>query len=410
MMGFDASSSYFNGAETTLSKQNAGSLKVAWTADMGGNVYGAPLQVADKIYANGPSRVAAFVAETGEELWSTRVISTSSLAYAEDVLYLNDAQGRMVALKASDGSMLWTKAAEMQSSDGCSSPTVAGDSILIGGSNMNLEGSGGGFRGYLSALDRKTGALLWTAFTVPSNASGASLWSSAAADLKTGIAYGATGNNFGTPVTDTSDALIAFDLKAGDILWKNQRIMNDAFPNGDGTDSDFGANPVLYDVMIDDQLTPMISAGSKGGSIHGVRRDTGELVWARELCPGSVYGERGIFTNGAWSGQLMLFACSKNGSADLVGINGANGEIAWMRTLNANVWGRISAANGVGAVGAGASLEVFDTETGAQLKSYPSMGGTVAGTISIAHGRIAYGEGLAWVDGNPGRFLTVLAP
>jgi hypothetical protein len=81
-----------------------------------------------------------------------------------------------------------------------------------------------------------------------------------------------------------------------------------------------------------------------------------------------------------------------------------------MRTLSANVWGRISAANGVGAVGVGPSLELFDTDTGAQLKSYASMGGTVAGTISIAHGRIAFGEGLAWVDGNPGRYLTVLAP
>jgi hypothetical protein len=186
--------------------------------------------------------------------------------------------------------------------------------------------------------------------------------------------------------------------------------MNDAFPNGGGTDSDFGANPVLYDTMVNGQRTPMVSAGSKGGSIHGVRRDTGEKLWSRELCQGSVYGERGIFTNGAWSGKRMLFACSKDGSADLFGIDGANGEIVWMRTVSSNAWGRISAANGIGAVGVGTNLEVFDTDTGAQIKAYPSMGGTVAGTISIAHGRIAFGEGFTWVDGTAGRFLTVLSP
>ena len=36
-------------------------------------------------------------------------------------------------------------------------------------------------------------------------------------------------------------------------------------------------------------------------------------------------------------------------------------------------------------------------------------GGTVAGTVSIANGRVAYGEGMSWATAKPGSTLTVLA-
>jgi hypothetical protein len=59
-------------------------------------------------------------------------------------------------------------------------------------------------------------------------------------------------------------------------------------------------------------------------------------------------------------------------------------------------------------VGTGTTLEAFDVDTGAMIKSWTASG-TVASTITIAHGRVAFGEGLSWSSGVSGKKLTVLA-
>ena len=411
LMGYDVGSTYFNAAETKLTKENAAMLAVAFQIDMGGNVYTAPLQIGDKIYAAGSMSVKAFDG-TGKELWSAPLQSTASLAYDNGTLYANTNSANIVAINAADGKMLWSKKAHAtQPADGSSSPLVAGDVILIGGSNGGIELGVGSFRGYMSALNKMTGEIVWTEHTVPANANGASLWSSPSADLQAGLAFGATGNNYGPPATDTSDSIIAFDLKTGVIKWKNQRIKNDTFGftrGGSGPDSDFGANPVLYEAMVAGQMTKLVAAGAKGGTIHALRRDTGMEVWTRSICSGSADGSSGIFVNSTWSGKNMLFACNRVGGATLFGFDGGSGEMKFMRALPGQVWGRISVANGVGFVGAGKTLEVFDTDTGATIKSFPSKGGTVAGTVSISNGRVAFGEGLSWSSGTAGRTLTVL--
>ena len=410
MIGYDLGSTYFNRAETVLTKANAASLTELWSDDLVANVYGAPLMVGDKIFASGPSQVRAYEAATGTELWRATVGSTASMSYAEGTLYANDNSGTIVALDASNGQMRWSKQPDAQAADGSSSPVVAGDLILIGGSNGGLELTGGSFRGYLAALDRMTGDNRWTAYTVPEGAKGASIWSTASADLTSMRAYATTGNNYGTPATDTSDAILAVDLGTGAIVWKNQRVENDTFGGfGGGPDYDFGANPVLYETMVGGVMTQLVASGAKSGSAHAVRRDDGMLVWTRSLGSGTADGSRGIFVNATWSGKHMLFACNQGGPATLYGLDGATGDIAWMRSLPGQVWGRISVANGVGFVGTGTTLEVFDVDTGASITSIPSKGGTLAGTISVANGRVAFGEGLSWSSGRRGSKLTVLA-
>jgi polyvinyl alcohol dehydrogenase (cytochrome) len=307
--------------------------------------------------------------------------------------------------------MLWSKAVDSQTSDGTSSPLVVGEAVVVGGSNGGVELSTGSFKGYLAALDRKTGAMLWNTPTVPASGKGASIWSSPSADLAAGLVFGGTGNNYGPPATDTSDAIIAFDLKTGAIKWKNQRLANDTFGGGSltGPDADFGANPVLYETMVGGVLTKVAAAGTKGGTAHAVKRDDGMLLWTRALGAGAADGARGIFTNSTWSGKNLLVALNQGGPATLFALDGATGEIAWMRELPGQVWGRMAVANGVGFVGTGTALEAFDVDTGVLIKSYPSKGGTVAGTITVSNGRVAFGEGLSWSSGKRGTKMTVLA-
>ena len=65
-------------------------------------------------------------------------------------------------------------------------------------------------------------------------------------------------------------------------------------------------------------------------------------------------------------------------------------------------------ANSVGFVGAGKNMIVFDADTGSVIKMFPSKGGTVTGTPSIANGRVAYGEGMSWANAVTGKTLTML--
>jgi hypothetical protein len=410
MIGHDAASTYNNSVETVLTVQNAASLTMAWQVDMGANVYGAPLQVGDKIYASGGSSIRAFDAASGNELWRATGGTTGSIAYEADTLYYYTMAGNLVAIGAADGRQKWSKQPkDSPGGDGSSSPVIAGNFVLIGGSSGGGEVLGARFRGFLAAFDKATGAGVWTSFTVPSGSTGASLWSSAAADVASGRAFGTTGNNHGMPATDSSDSFISFDLMKGDILWKNQRTMGDTWgPNDDSPDADFGANPVLYEAMIGGVLTKVVASGQKNGSAHALKRDDGTMIWTRKLCEGSRDGSLGIFVNATWSGKYMMFACNTTGKSTLFGLDGVTGDIAWMTPLPGEVYGRMSVANRVGFVGSGKNLVVFDSDTGMILKMVPSKAGTVAGTVTIANGRVAFGEGLTWATGVAGRTLTVL--
>jgi polyvinyl alcohol dehydrogenase (cytochrome) len=419
MIAYDAAGTYNNTAETVLTKDNAGSLAVAWQADMGTNVYGAPLMVGDTVYASGGgTAVKAMKADTGDVIWTgAGLATTGSMAFDTGTLYLYTASGSIVAADAMTGKMKWSKAPkDNPGGDGSSSPVIAGNMLFIGGSNGGAEIIGGSFRGFMAALDKATGQGMWTSFTVPVGSAGASMWNSAAVDLAAGRVYVATGNNHGPPATDSSDAIIAMDIKTGDILWKNQRTMGDSWNGTAGTtdtappDADFGASPVLYETPVDGVMTKLVSAGQKIGAAHAVKAADGMLLWTRQLCTGhnNRDGSMGIFVNGAWSGKNMLYACNNAGASQLFGLNGATGEVAWMASLDGEVYGRISAANGVGFVGAGKNLVVFDTDTGKIIKMFPGKGGTVTGTVAIANGRVGFGEGMSWATAMSGRTLTML--
>lgn len=406
-MGYDVGSTYNNIGETTLTKDTAAKLDVAWTADLGGNVYGAALQIGDKMYATGPSTVRAFDAASGMELWKVSAQSTGALAYSDGTLYLNSTSGNMMAFSAADGKMLWMKSSGPMA-DGTSSAIVAGDFVLMGGSNGVVELTAGMFRGFVQALNKKTGEMAWLTYNVPEGSAGASLWSTVSVDLEGKTVFAGTGNNYTGANTDTSDAIIAYDLMTGMIKWKNQRQKGDVFPGGSGPDADFGANPVLYETMVAGALTKLVAGAQKGGNVHGLTRD-GKEVWTRMLCTGAADGSSGIFTNLAWAGKNLIVACNEGGPATLYGLDGATGNIAWMRKLSAQVWGRTAVANGVGFVGTGKALEAFDVDTGALIKSFNAKAGTIASTITVSRGRVAFGEGLSWSSGVRGSTLTVLA-
>lgn len=128
------------------------------------------------------------------------------------------------------------------------------------------------FRGNLVALDATTGKEIWRTYTILEQPkpvrknkggvqqygpAGASIWSSPTLDVEAGRIYATTGDNYSDPATKTSDAIVAFDMKTGKMLWSEQFLANDAWnvacdsadesncPKARGPDLDFGSSSIL---------------------------------------------------------------------------------------------------------------------------------------------------------------------
>lgn len=171
------------------------------------------------------------------------------------------------------------------------------------------------FRGNLVALDAGNGRVLWKSFTVPSppkptrknplgtqlwGPSGASIWSSPTLDLQRKAVYVTTGDNYSEPTTETSDAILAFDMDSGKRLWSRQMTTGDSYtlacerpdkvncPESKGPDFDFGSSPIL--VSLPGGRRALI-AGQKSGVAHAVDPDRqGDVLWQVRVGRGSTLG------------------------------------------------------------------------------------------------------------------------
>jgi polyvinyl alcohol dehydrogenase (cytochrome) len=87
------------------------------------------------------------------------------------------------------------------------------------------------FRGALVALNLEDGSIAWRTYTTDKperlgkNAvgadrfgpSGAPIWSGPTLDTKRNLVYATTGQNYSSPATGTSDAVIAMDTTTGEV-------------------------------------------------------------------------------------------------------------------------------------------------------------------------------------------------
>jgi polyvinyl alcohol dehydrogenase (cytochrome) len=167
------------------------------------------------------------------------------------------------------------------------------------------------FRGSVVALDAATGRTVWQSFTITEPAkptgtgkqqgpSGAAIWSTPTIDEQRGALYVATGDNYSNPVTESSDAVLAFDLKTGKLLWTSQLTRGDAYnsacssrtrancPDKDGPDFDFGQPPIL--VQFGGGKRALVVA-QKSGMVHAIDPDAeGKILWQTRAGAGGLLG------------------------------------------------------------------------------------------------------------------------
>jgi PQQ-dependent dehydrogenase (methanol/ethanol family) len=164
---------------TQVNAQNVGKMQVAWMFSTGvlRGHEGSPLVVGNTMYLHTPfpNKVFAMDLDTQKIKWryepkqDTAVIPQMccdtvyrGLAYAENKIFLQQADSMLVALDAGTGKVLWS----VKNGDpkvgavNTNAPHVFKDKVITG-----ISGGEWGVRGFLAAYDINTGKQVWKAFS-----------------------------------------------------------------------------------------------------------------------------------------------------------------------------------------------------------------------------------------------------
>jgi len=450
--GRDLDNSRYQSAETAISPQNAGSLQMHWVLNTSGDVTANPTVDGDYLYFPDSAGFLYKVRRSdGGIVWKFPVskytgiagdFARASPAVAGQALILGNQSGkflgssqgqpdpqpaRVFAVDKVSGDALWTTQVDETPLSFVTHSAIVADGVALVGLASNEELVAAfvpkmywqwHFRGSVVALDTATGAIRWKTYTVPEGYAGGAVWgSTGAVDLKHGLAYMATGNNYMVPDKVLSclgkgrppekcmsgdnhfNSIIALDLASGAVRWAGRGLPYDAWsvacglnvpgfviapgpyfpgvydncPNGDpstaGPDWDFAQGPLLFGETSNGG-SKFVGAGQKSGVFWAFKAATGELAWSTQVAPGGVTG--GLQWGSATDGDKIYAAASNSGPSTN---GGGLGALDWQL-----VDGTTTKAGGWAAL---------DARTGAPLWTAPDIAGSRAeGAVSGANGVI----------------------
>jgi polyvinyl alcohol dehydrogenase (cytochrome) len=333
------------------------------------------------IAATDASRLYALDTGAGCVKWTyaSDMALRSSLAFAEatdrnpPMIVMGDAAGRVHAVNAITGKEVWVKTVALNDLNRITGAPVIHDGVVyapLSAIEVNYAGDDDyeccKGQGALVALELASGETKWIGRTMEPatpqlvsrtgvrqwGPSGAIIWSTPLVDAKRGVVYAATGENTSWPATETSDAVIAYDLKTGERRWIFQATKADIWnyacgrrgPNCDwpgeyhSPDHDFGASPML--VTLEDGRELLI-AGQKSGVLWALNPDTGQQAWGNRIGLGSANG--GMHWGLAFDGTRIFAPLNDpprpvdnpNWGAGIHAVNASTGEIEWTYQPNA---------------------------------------------------------------------------
>ena len=354
-----------------LNRQNAPKLKLKWAFGFPGvtTAFGNPTVADGRVFvgdANGT--VYALDARSGCTYWTYSAAAGVRVApvIGGRSVYFGDLRGNVYALDIATGALLWKVRADTHPmavitgspklDAGRLYVPVSGRDESIAATNPTYECCT--FRGSVVALDAATGKHVWQTYTIREepkvtgqNAkgvkiwgpSGAVPWSSPTLDIKARVLYIGTGVNYSNPPTDTSDAIVAFDMDSGRLLWSRQFTSGDSYnfacgaadttncPKLPFVDYDFGHSPVLGA----SGKTHILFAGDKGGTVYALDADQqGKLLWKQKIASGGVNG--GFMWGGASDEQGVAYIGISDFTAGKAEVGG--GLVAFQLKTGEKLW------------------------------------------------------------------------
>ena len=373
---------------------------------------------------------------------------------APGVVYFGDTAANVYALDADTGREVWRrKADDHPLARITGSPTLHGGRLYVPMSSYE-EAQGADpqygcctFRGSVSALDARSGTVVWKTPLVTDplqrrgtssagvplwGPSGSAVWSAPTVDESRGRLYVATGNAYSGPAPATSNAVIALSLETGAVAWVRQVTPNDVYisncrpgnpncPDVSGPDVDFGSPPILARTAAGRDL---IVIGQKSGVGYAMDPDrSGEVMWQYRAGRGGLLG--GIEWGAAADDERVYFAVSDITHPDPGGLHAValgTGQRVWMTPpppLACQAGRGCSAAQSAaltaipGAVFSGSvdgALRVYSAATGTVLwqfdanRSFTTVNGVVANGASMLGPGPAVAGGMVFVNSGYGAF------
>ena len=309
-----------------ITTDNINELSLAWYGDLaerGGSYETTPLVADGRIFVSSPwSKVYAFDAKTGEQLWKydPKVpgewavnlccgIVNRGVAIWEDKVIWGTLDGRLVAVDAESGEKIW----EVQATDRTKTlsitgaPRIADGRIFIGEAGSEFHQ-----RGYLAAYDANNGDELWRWWSVPGNPAlgfeqpelewaaetwngewwltggGGTPWDAINYDPVTDLVIFGTGNGAPWPAEIRSPgggdnlftaSIVAVDAKTGEYRWHYQATPEDSF------DYDNTQQLVTADLVINGESKHVVMQAPKNGVFYVLEAATGEVLSADLFVP-----------------------------------------------------------------------------------------------------------------------------
>lgn len=306
---------------TSIHADNVADLGLAWSLDLENTrgLQATPLIRNGVLYATlSWSRVIAVDARSGELLWQydpevVKVkgeqaccgVNNRGVALWGEHLFFGTLDGRLIALKAADGTPVWS----VQTTDNSQPYTITGAPRVVKG--KVLIGNGGaefGVRGYVSAYDATSGKLAWRFYTVPGDPAkpfehpeleaaaktwsgtqywqyggGGTVWDAMAYDPELDLLYVGTGNGapWNREVRSPGggdnlyvSSILALRPDTGALVWHYQVTPGDSW--------DFTATQhlILAELLLGDTPRKVIMQAPKNGFFYVLDRETGELLSA----------------------------------------------------------------------------------------------------------------------------------
>src|SRR6516165_9376483 len=303
---------------TQINTSNIKQLKGAWMTRLKGSGFDAkysfeasPLVKDGIMYViTGNDDVFALYAKTGEirwEYWSgisrNRLLccgwANRGLAMGEGLLFFGQLDATVVALDMKTGEVVWkTPIAQYEDGYSITSAPLYYDGIVYSG----ISGGEYGVRGRLTALDAKTGAILWRSYTLPEPGEfgsdtwpsgtdhamrgGAPIWNTPALDPELGLVYFSTGNcapNHDGSMREGDNlfcaSIMALKAKTGEYVWHFQQVHHDIW------NYDASSPVVLFDTVINGQPRKGIAEAGHTGWVYILDRTNGQPLIGVEERP-----------------------------------------------------------------------------------------------------------------------------
>ena len=446
-------------------------LKWAFAVPGATAVYGQPTVVDGRVFVGADTGfVYALDQRTGCVHWAYQAhagvrsaVTVGPIAGARRGAFFGDLKGNVYAVDVVTGALVWTmRADEHALTRITAAPVLHRERLYVSVASFE-EGASTSprypcctFRGSVLALRADTGAVAWKTYTIADEPkptrlspagvqmhgpSGAGVWNAPTIDPRRNALYVGTGNNYSRPTTGTSDAVMAFDLQTGKVLWTQQALADDAWipacapgaalagncPEDLGPDYDFGASPILKSLPGGRRLLITVA---KSGIAWAMDPDKeGAVVWKTPE-PARAAGPEGEMVWGAAADDRHLYVGLTSGGVAAYRLT--SGAIAWTTPIPPADPSRRSGHSGAVTVTPGmvysggwdGVLRALEADSGRVVWQYdtmrdfdtvnkmPARGGSMgAPGATVAGGMVFVGSGYIGVrNGTPGNVLLAFGP